>query len=134
MTPVTNLTNSQLVQWYIDNREYIKEQTKHYDNIVDPIKETQEQIEDELRRRLNELEANSMNTDAGSIVTSKRTVYSVEDKKAFGEYIVETGDYEATQLRASKEAIEAYRLKNDGNLPPGLSVTTIATLSIRKPR
>lgn len=130
----TQFTAEQLTDWYIRNRDYLSERKRVYEAEIEPTEKLQEEIETELRRRLNEAGASSMNTPGGQVVQSTRTVFSAEDKSAFGQFIISSGAWEATQIRPSSEFMREYQEQHKGELPPGVVAYSTQTLSIKRPR
>lgn len=130
---MTVYTPAQLAEWYINNRNYLAERKKDYEASIADVQDTQDAIEVELRRRLNEAQATSFRTEGGTIVASTRVTYQAEDRAAFGKHIIEAGVYEATTIKPVKEYVEDYMAQHNGQLPPGVAAHAVQTLSIKKP-
>ena len=86
-----------------------------------------------MQKRLNAADATSFRTKGGTIVSSDRVTYNVEDRAAFGSFIIASGAWEATQLRPSKDFVEDYIRDNNGQLPAGVAAYTKKTISVKKP-
>lgn len=126
-------SESQLAEWYINNRNWLADREREYEASTADVNETQKRIEFELQQRLNAAGATSFRTQGGTVTQSIRTSYTAEDPAAFGQFIIASGNYEATTIRPSKEFVEDYRRQNDGQLPPGVGVYSKAVISVKKP-
>lgn len=122
-----------LADWYIRNRDYLSQAKKQYEESIKEIEDLQDAIETEMQRRLNSAGATSFRTPGGTVVQSVLTNYNVEDRAAFGQYVVSSGHWEATQLRPTKEYITGYASENNGQLPPGVAANSRTTISIKRP-
>lgn len=132
-TPLNEYTEAQLAEWYINLREWLQDRKKDYEDLVAPVQEQQKEIETELQKRLNAAEATSFRTLGGTIVRAKRVTYTAEDRNAYGKHIIETGLWEATTIKPTKEYVEDYAREHNGQLPPGVAAYTVHTISIKKP-
>lgn len=129
----SGMNEAQLAEWYIANRNWLQDREKDHEALIAPVKEIQAAIEVECQRRLNMASATSFRTTSGTIVQSMRTSYTAEDKAAFGQHIITSGNYEATTIKPTKEYVEDYAREHNGQLPPGVAQHTQAVISIKKP-
>lgn len=133
MQDLTTYNEAQLAEWYINNREWLRQRKAAYEAEIESVETTQTEIETELQKRLNAAGATSLRTQSGTVVQSTRTTFSAEDPNAFGQYIVANGCYEATSIRPVKEFVEDYMRNHDGQLPPGVAARSQHVISIKKP-
>lgn len=130
---LSQYTESQLAEWYINNRNWLADRKEDYEATISEVENTQAELEIEMQKRLNAADATSFRTKGGTIVSSDRVTYSVEDRAAFGNFIIESGAWEATQLRPTKDFIDDYIRENNGQLPAGVASYTKKTISVKKP-
>jgi hypothetical protein len=130
---LSQYNEAQLSEWYINNRNWLSDRKKEYEAAIADVEATQDAIEAECQRRLNEAGATSFRTTGGTIVQSIRITYTAEDRAAFGQYIVQSGNYEATTIKPTKEFVEDYSREHNGQLPPGVASYSQAVISIKKP-
>lgn len=130
---LSQYTESQLAEWYINNRNWLADRKTEYEASIAEVENTQTELETEMQKRLNAADATSFRTKGGTIVASDRITYSVEDRAAFGNFIIESGAWEATQLRPAKDFIEDFIRENGGQLPAGVAAYTKKTISVKKP-
>lgn len=122
----------QLAEWFVKNREWLAAAKKQYEDGISSVEETQDLILDELNRRLTEMNVRSAKTMHGTVVSTTTTSYTAQDPTAFGQWIIESGNFEATQLRPKKEVVDDYALQHQGQLPPGVGATTTRRVTVRK--
>lgn len=130
---LSQYTESQLAEWYINNRNWLADRKADYEAMIADVEKTQDDLETEMQKRLNAADATSFRTKGGTIVASDRVTYNVEDRAAFGKFIIESGAWEATQLRPAKDFVEDYVRENNGQLPAGVAAYTKKTISVKKP-
>lgn len=85
-----------------------------------------------LRQRLEEAGHTKFSVSSGTVFTSSRVSASIADKSAFGDFVKATGEVELMEYRVSTTALKEYMERTDGAVPPGVNVSTISTLNIRK--
>lgn len=130
---LTPYNEAQLAEWYINNRNWLSDRKKEYEASIVEVEELQDALEVEMQKRLNASGATSFRTTGGTIVQSTRVSYTAEDRAAFGRYIVESGNYEATTLKPTKEFVEDYAREHNGQLPAGVASHAQAVISVKKP-
>ncbi len=72
--------------------------------------------------------------DAASLVVKTKTQTNLKDKAAFSEFIKATGQIELMQMRVSSTAVSEYMEQNNNQLPPGVEVTQVRAVEIRRAR
>lgn len=130
---LSQYTESQLAEWYINNRNWLADRKADYEALIADVEKTQDGLETEMQKRLNAADATSFRTKGGTIVSSDRVTYNVEDRAAFGNFIIINGAWEATQLRPTKDFIEDYIREHNGQLPAGVAAYIKKTISVKKP-
>lgn len=133
MSDLTQYTEAQLADWFVRNREWLEARKDEYETNIASVKEVQTNILTELQKRMNLNGVSSVRTDSGTIIKSVSTTYTAQDRNAFGQFIIESGAWEATSIRPTKEFVEEYAREHDGQLPPGVGVYSEQKVTIRKP-
>lgn len=122
-------------QWLVENYRKLREKKKEIEDQhaqqLAPFKAAMAQIETQLLDDLNKANANSVQTSSGTAYRTTRTTYGVEDPAAFRAWIEANNRPEFYENRASKEAIEAF-IEAGNPLPPGIKVSSMTTVNIRK--
>jgi hypothetical protein len=129
--PPQEVNTGWLVEKYRQLRDKKKEVEDRHKTELAPFKQAMEQIETMLLSGLNQLNANSVQTPAGTAYRTTRTSYGVEDPAAFRAWVEAQNKPEFYENRVSKEALEAY-VAAGNPLPPGLKVSSVTTVNIRK--
>ena len=86
------------------------------------LKASQERIEGELLRTLQEQSVDSMRTEAGTFYRQEEIKPSAYDWDAFYKWIAENDAFDALERRVKKDFVKAYMADQEGGLPPGISV------------
>lgn len=124
-------TISELVAGYIKLRDKKKLLESEHKARLAKLDDVMDQIEARLRQHFNETGAESVRTDEGTAYSSVRTSVRVADPEVFRSFVEANNAWAMLDARANKSAVEAY-LEDRGELPPGLDVTRIQTVNIRR--
>lgn len=120
-----------LVDQYIQLRDKKDAMKREYDARVEQVDKLLEKIENYLLDQMQETGVESMRTEAGTAYISVRNSSSVKDKEAFKGFLFSSGKWELADIRASKTAVADY-LKENNELPPGVSWSSMKTVNIRR--
>ena len=96
------------------------------------IKANMAQVEVALMRMMKEVGSDNLKIKglAQAYLTTK-TFAGAKDWDALWKYIEESGNLDLLQRRISKKAVLEYMEANDGDLPPGVNVTTERAVVVR---
>lgn len=97
---------------------------------LDAIKEEMQLIDNKFLDFLNSTGQTSIKTDAGTISIREHVSVTIADSNQFFDWIVETGNWDAVQKRASSTVVKS--LLNDGQEVPGISLYRVNKISVRK--
>ena len=100
---------------------------------VDAIKAKKSELDKLLLNQIND-DVPTKTTAYGTIARKETDRYSVEHVATWHRFVLENEDTSMLTKAVSKEAVDAYRDANDGDLPPGVSSYTQVSLSFTKPR
>lgn len=125
------MTIEELVTKYIaarDKRASIMEEAKSRCAKIDAV---MEKIEAVLLKALEESQADSIKTKAGTAYKSIRTSCTVADWDTVLAFIQEHDLWHMLERRVSKASVDAYREEYDA-IPPGLNIRSEVTVNIRR--
>ena len=111
-----------------DGRDELKQQhaeeLKRFTNALTKIEQT-------ILAEFNDTGQESAKTSNGTAYRSTRTSAKVADRDAFFDFVKSNDAFDFLESRANKNAVEAY-LDENGELPPGIDVTRVITINIRR--
>lgn len=122
---------SDLVRSYVQLRDKKKDLEQSHKARVARLTELMDQIEARLRQHFNETGAESVRTEEGTAYSSTKMSVRVADAEAFRAFVETHNAWAMMDARANKSAVETY-LDEHGELPPGLDVSRIQTVNIRR--
>lgn len=115
---------SELLEQYVLIADYVDSAEAQ----IKPAKEALANIKETLLAKMNELELNSLKSNAGHAVARvKSTSAKVVDAEAFYDFVFDTGDTSFLTKHVSKDAVDAY-LTATNQLPPGVTSESVTTI------
>lgn len=123
---------SEAVELYIKMRDKKAQMKATYEESVRPLTEKMEKLEAKLLHIFNETGMDSVKTPLGTAYSSTRTSVSIADRDAFIGFVKETGDFNMLELRPSRSAIPEFAEMNNGELPPGINISTMRVVNVRR--
>lgn len=124
--------DEQVVAHMLELREKLAEMKADYEASIAPVKERYSKGEAYLLQRLQETGHDKFSVPSGTVFTTQLVRASVKDKGAFKGFIEETGEIDLMEVRVSNSALKTYMEEHDGSAPPGVSVSTVRSLNIRR--
>ena len=116
------------------------------------LRDTKSRMDAEPKARVAEIDAQMKNAEAyflhylnetgqsggkfpaGTLVVKTKTQTALKDRSAFSEYVKSSGQLELMQMRVSSTAVAEYMEQNNNQLPPGVEVTQVRAVEIRRAR
>lgn len=95
--------------------------------------EAKELVTGWLQTFLEQSGSESIKTTLGTCYASSRTTASVADPKAFMDHVIATKDFDLLDRRANATAVKEYVKEHNGQTPPGVNISTMKTLGVRRP-
>jgi hypothetical protein len=131
---VLALSDDALIARNLELEDQVKAAQKKLEAWAKPLKTEIAEIESALFARLKERGADSTRTDAGTAYISTIMNTKVESREALFDYIAESWDDIGGEvaLNISKEAVRTFMEENNGQLPPGMSISHFQRLNIRR--
>jgi hypothetical protein len=118
------------VDKYIRLRALKTEKDQAHKAAMATINNAMDQLEAWLLDQMNQLGIESVRTEAGTAYKTTNTSATVSDWEQTLPFIIENELWSMLERRVSKSAVEEYMQVN-GELPPGVSVRTVASVNFR---
>jgi hypothetical protein len=119
-TPVTALTDDQLVQFYIQLRDKRAAAKAAFTNADAADKAKQERIGNLLLSRFQAAGIQSVRTHHGTAYISTKTSATVADRDMFLNFVREAQAWDFLESRVNKTAVQEYKEQHQA-LPPGVN-------------
>lgn len=133
--PGTTLADDKLVKIYVKIREAKSAFVKSHTAALEATYETPlRQIATELKRRLQGRGNDGLKTKHGTVYIAEIMKATISDGQVFHQFIRDREDgLDFLEQRVKVGEVKAYMDKNNGELPPGLSVFRETEARVRKP-
>lgn len=128
---MSNLTPAEKVAAYIQLRDFKKSAEDEFKKSMVRVNEAMDKLEAELLDTLNQSGANSLACDSGTVYKNTQLSATVENRDDFLGHVRKTDLWEALDVKANKTFIKEY-METHGVVPPGLKVTQMATVGVRR--
>ena len=116
---------------YVQLRDKKAEIEKAHKAKVGQLTDVMKKIEAILLEHFNDTGSDSVKTSNGTAYKSIKTSVSVADRDIFLDFIRNNEAWAFLESRANKPAVEEY-LEAHQELPPGINVSRVATVNIRR--
>lgn len=120
------------VEQYVQVRDYLKKIDAEHEEKRKPILELQHMLAGELQEALTQANATSIATDNGTCYETTRHSTSLADPDAFMAYVVANNEFDLMDRKANATAVREYAKAHSGMLPPGVNLTSIKTIGVRR--
>jgi replicative DNA helicase len=124
--------DADLVKYYVDLRDFLKADEVATSARLAPHKENMNLVEAELQRRLIERGSDSTKTEYGTAYQTEVMSVRTADKGVFVDWAIHQGVVAEMDLRPAKETVKTFMDENNGQTPPGIDVTFIRKINIRR--
>ena len=129
-TPVADRPPAELVAIYIGLRDAKKAAEAEFKKSMERTNQGMEKLEGILLQKLQELGADSLSCDSGTVYRNTQHSATVQDRQAFREWVESTGNWDAVDLKANKVAVR--ELLEAGAEVPGVKFTSVHTVGVRR--
>lgn len=126
----SKLPVSDLVQMYIQTRDFLAQEKKQYEAFEHQMKDIMARISMCLRDKADELGVDSFKTPFGTAYRNTKTSYRVGNWEAVLDYIKTTGNYQMLEHRVSKNACREIH-QATGVVPPGVEFSQEVEFNVR---
>lgn len=127
---IETATIDELIEVYIRLRDAKEAATNEFKKSMERTNAGMAKLEGILLKRLQDSRLTSANSKSGTAYINEKNNCTVQDKEAFRNWLLETEQWEAADIKANKVAVR--ELLNDGADVPGVKYTTHLTVGIRR--
>lgn len=131
-TPVPKSKQEQVVERMIAIRDARAALKAKYEAEDKKLKEQYDRGEAWLMSELQASGATGMKFECGSVTQSTTMQASIGDWGALSRFIVENNEVDLLQHRVSTTALKSYLEASGDKVPPGITVTNIRGITIRR--
>lgn len=121
----------QRVNQFVRLRDKIKDIEERHKEELRPYKETQELLSGALMGHLNNINADSVKTGAGTVYRSSRKSASLSDPKVFFDFVKAHELWDLMDRKANATAVADYIEQNQVP-PPGVNFNVQHTIGVRR--
>jgi hypothetical protein len=123
-----------LVSTYLTIRREREKLAKKYEQEDAVFKEQMERLEEAMLATCNQIGAETLRTEHGTIIKTLKENYVCGDWDNFKKYIIENDALELLQQRLSQTNFKEFlSTRGEEGLPPGISTMREFKISVRKP-
>lgn len=123
-----------LVSAYLGLRGQREKLARKYDQEDSVLKEQMERLEEAMLSTCNDIGAETLRTESGTIVKTLKENYVCGDWDNFKKFILENNALELLQQRISQTNFKEFvSTRQEEGLPPGISTMREFKITVRKP-
>lgn len=123
-----------LVSTYLTIRREREKLAKKYEQEDAVFKEQMDRLEEAMLATCNQIGAETLRTEHGTIIKTLKENYVCGDWDNFKKYIIENDALELLQQRLSQTNFKEFlSTRGEEGLPPGISTMREFKISVRKP-
>ena len=129
-----NVTDNDLIAENHKLEDQIKVGMAKFDEWSKPLKDRLKAIEDDLFARLAARGADSTKTDAGTAYISRLSTVKIDNNEQLFDFAADNWDKYGDEVKVviSKAGVDKFMEDNNGQLPPGISLSKFSKLNIRR--
>lgn len=127
-------TPESVAKWidhYVAIRDKLKELNDDHAKKIEPLVELQNKLTGLLQDFLTNTGSESVKTANGTCYASTRYTASLPDAGAFMKFVIDSGNFDLLDRRANSTAVRSY-VEAQGALPPGVTLSAIRTIGVRR--
>lgn len=129
-TPATQRTPAELVSAFIKLRDKKRQAEAEYKKSMEVVNKLLEQLEGILLTKLEEIGADSIACEAGTVYRNTQYSATVQDRDTFRHWVEATNNWEAVDMRANKTVVRS--LLDSGEEVPGVKFSSVLTVGVRR--
>ena len=123
-----------MVSTYLTIRREREKLAKKYEQEDAVFKEQMDRLEEAMLATCNQIGAETLRTEHGTIIKTLKENYVCGDWDNFKKYIIENDALELLQQRLSQTNFKEFlSTRGEEGLPPGISTMREFKISVRKP-
>ena len=133
---MTEAPPASLIDEILQLDEYIETQTRRLDEFLKPHRESLEAKKHALQNFLNQTGGKNFKSEKGTAYLSTTTSYSIDgDRTQFLDWVLDKWDERGDMLKIGApyvDPVRAYMDANNGQLPPGISLSKYSRLNVNR--
>jgi len=131
---VSEIKANSLVSAYLGLRGQREKLARKYDQEDSVLKEQMERLEEAMLSTCNDIGAETLRTESGTIVKTLKENYVCGDWDNFKKFILDNNALELLQQRISQTNFKEFvSTRQEEGLPPGISTMREFKITVRKP-
>lgn len=130
--PGNAATVDKRIAQYIATRTAIQKANEVHEANIKPLTDLQNMLTGWLQTFLEQSGVESVKTADGTAYSTTRYSASLADPEAFMKFVKSTDNFDLLDRKANVTACRDYCTEN-GTLPPGVNLSAIKTVGVRKP-
>lgn len=119
------------IEQYIKLRDLIKASDEAHKDKMKPARESLEKLNSILLDHLNQIGADNVKTEHGTVYKKVSKSASLEDPDQFMRHVIGSESWELLDRKANVTAIEEF-VKENGVLPPGVKWSSRQEVGVRR--
>lgn len=131
MNAPVKLDISKRVDQYVRLRDEIKRLDDEHKDRLKPYREALEKLNALLLSHLNEIEGESVRTDAGTVYRTEKKSVSLADADAFMRFVIAEQAWDLLDRKANVTAVSDFIEVTD-SLPPGVNYSSTFVVGVRR--
>lgn len=100
---------------------------------LEALEDKKDLIKNAMKDQMRELGLESVRTEGGTILLSKKKRYYTDDWDSFKQFVVEHDALDLFEKRISQKNMAMFLEDNPGEVPAGLNSITEVSVTVRKP-
>lgn len=131
---MSEIKANSLVSAYLGLRGQREKLARKYDQEDSVLKEQMERLEEAMLSTCNDIGAETLRTESGTIVKTLKENYVCGDWDNFKKFILDNNALELLQQRISQTNFKEFvSTRQEEGLPPGISTMREFKITVRKP-
>ena len=131
---MSDIKADSLVSAYLGLRGQREKLARKYDQEDSVLKEQMERLEEAMLSTCNDIGAETLRTESGTIVKTLKENFVCGDWDNFKKFILENNALELLQQRISQTNFKEFvSTRQEEGLPPGISTRREFKITVRKP-
>ena len=131
-TTIDGVTADAVVSKYIELRNFVSEETKAFKARMKVYTDAMETLEGAAAQLMKLTGQTALSTEHGTAFPVHKLSVTCEDRELFFAFVRERQAWHFLTSHVAREAVEAYMLEFEGQLPPGIKTTAFIEIQFRK--
>lgn len=118
------------INQYVKLRDYKKNADAEFKKSMERVNAGMKKLEGELMKALDDLGADSLSGDSGTVYIRTQNSASVKDRDEFLRFVFQTKNLELLDVRANKKIVRELGVQ--GTVVPGVTYTEVKQVGVRR--